>query len=402
MAKVTQKDGIVTVELAVIEVYVSINKKLAKIKNDIDSIIRTAFVKNNADDKTMDGMLKQSTDIINNNSNTMSGIVKKNKGALAVLTGMAATLTTAIISSFISDEEERGYFEEPKAETSPEETAEIEKNLWQGDLGTLSEKYEASTKGSAAIGYDTTGGTSYGKYQLASKQGTMDEFVKWAAKQEGYGKEVANALRNAGDFNTGSTSGQAPRVWRRLAAQGKLEQLEKDFVKHMYYDASLKGLTPPLNEIVVKTPLLGSMLWSASVNHGPAKAKRMFNSVYKEGMNASDFISAVYNKRMSMVKNNPYADSLITRYIDEMNLATTILDTTMGDFKMEEGGAFGNVLVMPLNETGAKKVLEAVNLAATRLNMSEVKLKECEMFFSKVFIPSFGKVFRDALRAYHE
>lgn len=401
-AKVKRTDSAVTIELALIEVYVSINNKLSKIKNDIDSIIRTSVVRPSADDRKVNDLLKQSTDIINGNSGVMANIVKKNKGAIAAVVGLTSALTTMMISSFLSDEEEAGAFEANESAVEESVKTDAEKSLSSGDLGFISEKYEAGKSGSSAIGYDTTGGTSYGRYQLASKQGTMDEFVKWAAKQGGYGKEVANALKNAGRFNTGSTSGEAPRVWRKLAKEGKLEQLEKDFIKHKYYDVSLGGLNKPLNEMVAKTPLLGSMLWSASVNHGPSKARMMFNSAYKEGMNASDFISEVYSKRIAMVKNNPYADTLINRYQDELNLATSILDTTGGDFKMEEGGAVGNILVMPMNEEGARKVLTAVNEAATRLNMSELKLRDYEFFFSENFIPLVGKVFEEALQRYHE
>ena len=400
-AKITKNDNIVTIELAVIDVYVSINKKLIKIKNDIDSIIRTSLTTPNPDEKNLSDMLIKSNNIINNNTRNMTNIVRNNKAVLATLAGMASTITGLIISSFLSDEEELEAPEIEPTSNEPVDTTELEKNIISGDLGSLSEKYESARSGSAAIGYDTTGGTSYGKYQLASKQGTMDEFVKWAAKQDGFGKEVATALRNAGNFNTGSTSGVAPNVWRRLARQGKLEQLEKDFIKHKYYDVSLAGLNPPLNEIVNKTPLLGSMLWSASVNHGPYKARSMFNSVYKEGMNASEFITAVYDKRIQMVKNNPYADSLITRYIDELNVANSILDTTMGDFKMAEGGTYENVLVLPLNTKGASKIVEALNIASTRLNITDIKLKDYERFFSGSFIPAVGKMFSEALNRYN-
>ena len=45
-------------------------------------------------------------------------------------------------------------------------------------LGSLSAKFESGTEGVAAIGYDRVGGTSYGKYQIASKPGTMDRFLR--------------------------------------------------------------------------------------------------------------------------------------------------------------------------------------------------------------------------------
>ena len=46
-----------------------------------------------------------------------------------------------------------------------------------GTLGSLSEKYESGGRGSSTVGYDSTGGTSYGKYQIASKVGAMDDYL---------------------------------------------------------------------------------------------------------------------------------------------------------------------------------------------------------------------------------
>jgi hypothetical protein len=50
-------------------------------------------------------------------------------------------------------------------------------------LGKLSAKFESSKEGPSAIGYDTKGGTSYGTYQIASKTGTMSEFVAFLDKK---------------------------------------------------------------------------------------------------------------------------------------------------------------------------------------------------------------------------
>ena len=49
------------------------------------------------------------------------------------------------------------------------------------NIGALSERYE-SRGNPAIIGYDSTGGWSYGKYQLASNTGAMNEFHAWLAR----------------------------------------------------------------------------------------------------------------------------------------------------------------------------------------------------------------------------
>ena len=49
------------------------------------------------------------------------------------------------------------------------------------NIGALSEKYES--KGNPGIiGWDSTGGWSYGKYQLAANTGSLNEFHAWLAQ----------------------------------------------------------------------------------------------------------------------------------------------------------------------------------------------------------------------------
>ena len=69
-------------------------------------------------------------------------------------------------------------------------------------IGNLSKKFESGGKGPGVVGYDSTGGTSYGVYQIASKVGAMDEFLSFADKVK---PEWTKRLRAAGPSNTGST-----------------------------------------------------------------------------------------------------------------------------------------------------------------------------------------------------
>ena len=57
-------------------------------------------------------------------------------------------------------------------------------------LGQLSQKYESAKMGSLSIGYDRTGGTSYGTYQLSSRTGHLIDFLNiWKIKNH-------NGLKN--------------------------------------------------------------------------------------------------------------------------------------------------------------------------------------------------------------
>lgn len=164
-----------------------------------------------------------------------------------------------------------------------------------GGLGSLSAQFESGKAGSAAIGYDSTGGTSYGKYQIASNSGTFAEFIKFA-KEKGY-TDIANAL-SSGPANTGGRTGVVPNIWRELAKSGKLGSLEHDFIKKSHYDVSFSGIkNPELKAMIESSPVLQDVLWSTSVQHGPDGGASVFNSAYKPGMSPDEFIRAVYSVR---------------------------------------------------------------------------------------------------------
>ena len=44
-------------------------------------------------------------------------------------------------------------------------------------LGDLSAEFESGSRGTSAIGFDSGGGASYGKYQIAHRVGTLDRFM---------------------------------------------------------------------------------------------------------------------------------------------------------------------------------------------------------------------------------
>ena len=68
-------------------------------------------------------------------------------------------------------------------------------------MGRLSARFESGGDGIAAIGYDRTGGTSYGKYQIASRVGSMKSFLNFL---DGEAPDIAQRLRKAGPADSGS------------------------------------------------------------------------------------------------------------------------------------------------------------------------------------------------------
>ncbi len=141
-------------------------------------------------------------------------------------------------------------------------------------LGNLAKKFESSTKGSQAIGYDRNGGTSYGTYQLSSKAGTFDKFLTFLEKEE---PEWAKTLRNAGKANTGSRSGAVPAAWKKLCAENpeRMKELEHSFIVESHYEPVLNYVGKKWNDKI--SPALKEVIFSTAVQHGVAGAKRVID-----------------------------------------------------------------------------------------------------------------------------
>ena len=108
------------------------------------------------------------------------------------------------------------------------------------DIGGLSAQFESGSDGIAAIGYDRTGGTSYGKYQIASRVGSMTAFLNFLDEEA---PDIAERLRSAG-----------PAYKPALESIGENTRLD------------VGRLSRAMREVI----------WSTAVQHGPAGAARLF------------------------------------------------------------------------------------------------------------------------------
>ncbi|SKA71735.1 hypothetical protein SAMN02745702_01544 [Desulfobaculum bizertense DSM 18034] len=145
-------------------------------------------------------------------------------------------------------------------------------------LGSLCARFESGSAGPAAIGYDPEGGTSYGKYQIASRTGSMQRFIRFLRHRA---PSLAHRLSQSGPSNTLATTGVMPREWKRIAGEypSRFEQLQDEFIHNSYY-------TPTLREIRTRTGIdlsrhprvIREVLWSMAVQHGPINCARMFKA----------------------------------------------------------------------------------------------------------------------------
>lgn len=163
-----------------------------------------------------------------------------------------------------------------------------------GPLGSVAEKYETGGRGSGTIGWDKTGGTSYGKYQIASKTGSMDEYIKHLAQTN---PDAAAQLQAAGPADTGK-EGKFAQTWKQLSDTGALGDTENTFIKKKSYDPALAGIKDKgLQDMISGNKGLQEMLFSTSTQHGAAGASGIMNKIYKPGMSQEDLVNATYAER---------------------------------------------------------------------------------------------------------
>ena len=143
--------------------------------------------------------------------------------------------------------------------------------------GALAAKFESGSEGISAIGYDSKGGTSYGKYQIASRVGTMAAFIEYLGEKA---PDLAKRLQAAGPSNTGGRTGKMPTEWRNIAAAEpvRFEKLQEDFIRTSHFEPAMRSISESTGLGFDNMPApLQEVLFSTAVQHGPFGAVRIFN-----------------------------------------------------------------------------------------------------------------------------
>lgn len=201
-------------------------------------------------------------------------------------------------------------------------------------LGKLSARFESGSEGIAAIGYDRNGGTSYGKYQIASRVGSMKSFISFLDAEA---PDLATRLRNAGPANTGCRTGKMPTEWKAIAKEQpeRFEQLQETFIRKTHYDPALAaiGERTKLNPDSL-SPAMREVVWSTAVQHGPNGAARIFEQA--DGMSGKadasyerKLITNVYNIRVGQFgsSSSQVRESVRNRFNQEKQLALKMLQS---------------------------------------------------------------------------
>lgn len=225
----------------------------------------------------------------------------------------------------------------PEAEIEEQGVASAQDVIQNGsgiDIGAISRRFESKADplaGAGTIGYDPNGGTSYGIYQLSSKQGSVDQFIKFLEDKR---PDWANRLKSAGPSNTGSTSGRFPSEWKAIASESPQEfaKLQEDFIRERYFEPACAMIKSETGIDIHSEPkALQEMVWSMAVQHGVGGAVTIFKRALKEvgtdngqvnNVSREDIVEQVYALRSTKFSSSPpqVRQAVIRRFQEEKSL----------------------------------------------------------------------------------
>ncbi|WP_294749957.1 NlpC/P60 family protein [uncultured Exiguobacterium sp.] len=183
-------------------------------------------------------------------------------------------------------------------------------------------KYETGNAGSATIYNDKKyGGLSYGFYQMATRAGTPQKFVKWiAGKDDEIYERLGNKIGSVNQLN-----GPFAKEWIAVAKRYKsrFTELEHAYAKHFYYEEARKGIRGKINvDINKRSWALQAALLSTAIQFGVGSktslkgAIPIFSKTHLKGISDDAWIRAIYEdktRRFPVTKTrfvNEKADAL--------------------------------------------------------------------------------------------
>ena len=161
-------------------------------------------------------------------------------------------------------------------------------------LGTLSAK-EESNNNYCAIGYDKNGGRSYGKFQIATAPGTMNDYIRYLNKNEtykSYGNQLLAVKDNPKAFDN---------TWKSLCKDNEFNQTQENYIFQTHYEPVKKTLNhiPGLN-VEQRSPVFKDVVFSAAVQHR-GYTPNLFRNAFKgediAKLNDREAIEKLYNER---------------------------------------------------------------------------------------------------------
>lgn len=173
-------------------------------------------------------------------------------------------------------------------------------------LGETSAWFESGRRGVGTIstGKGDKGGMSYGTYQLASKTGTLSEFLRWS----GYDKDFQGLPITSPQFN---------QEWKYLArADPNFAKSQYDFIKSTHYDVQLRRLKNLGIDLTNRGPAIQDAVWSTAVQY-----RGLTTEIFSQALRNQDIsqltdeqiIELVYARKLRGVDQDFHSSTWKTR-----------------------------------------------------------------------------------------
>lgn len=184
-------------------------------------------------------------------------------------------------------------------------------------IGDTSKRYESGKGGAGTVstGSGDHGGASYGTYQLSSKMGTLDNFLR----SSGYGAQFEGLRAGTADFN---------EKWKQVAESDLgFGDAQHNFIKETHFDPQMKKLKSAGIDLSSRGSAVLDAVWSTSTQFGGGTGliQKALKDMDVAGMSDADIVSAIQDYK---IKNNDslfasssaaVRDSTLNRAKDEKN-----------------------------------------------------------------------------------
>jgi hypothetical protein len=158
-------------------------------------------------------------------------------------------------------------------------------------LGQTSKFFESGKGGAGTVstGKGDFGGASYGTYQLSSKQGTLQEFLK----SSGYGSQFEGMKPGTKAFN---------QRWKAIAQNDpRFGSAQHEFIKQTHFDPQVERLKKAGIDIEGRGKAVQDAVWSTSVQFGgdTKVIERALKGKDQTKLSDADFVSALQDYKIA-------------------------------------------------------------------------------------------------------
>lgn len=212
----------------------------------------------------------------------------------------------------------------PESLPAPRSKAEAK---YTAKLGGLSERYESNGK-PGAIGRDSTGGPSYGSYQIATYTGTFAKWMQWL--KQNHQAYYAELQRAGGNKAARQGASRFKAKWRELARQKGFQKAQHEFIADSHYMILARRVKPLGIDLSRRSHALRDVAWSTAVQHGGGT--NIFHRCRKHARSDKAMINCVYSIRPNYFKRSTAAvqRAVKNRFRQEHKQALAMLRSEQG------------------------------------------------------------------------